>query len=173
MEQMRLDENPPIVPVARATEVLTRLYLWLLIQLCSCNHFLKILNDTMKNWQYEKLKISPFDEGKKKIAVPASKALITSYFLNIKGFLRSPFYFLCCSYMSGQSSYYAHVLSFFLLFFFIFLLWTPDLAGHLIWRLRGFRWPSIFLDFVTVGHFCCHILSCPSPLWNHVVYFLW
>lgn len=54
---MRLDENLPIVPVARATEVLTRLYLWLLIQLCSCNHFVKILNDTMTNWQYEKLNL--------------------------------------------------------------------------------------------------------------------
>lgn len=49
---------------------------------------------------------------KKKIALPASKALITSYFLNIKGFLGSPFYFRCFSYMSGQSLYYAHVLSF-------------------------------------------------------------
>ena len=99
---MRLDEKLPIVPVARATEVLIRLYLWLLIQLCSCNHFLKILNDNMRNWKNEKFKISPFDqEKKKKNAVPASKALITSYFLNIKGFLHFPFYFLCCSYMSG------------------------------------------------------------------------
>lgn len=111
MEQMRLYENLPIVPVARATEVPTGLYPWLLFSYAAVIIFEDIEWCYTKNWQYEKLKISPFDE-EKEIALPASKALITSYFLNIKGFLGSPFYFRCFSYMSGQSLYYAHVLSF-------------------------------------------------------------
>lgn len=47
--------------------------------------------------------------------------------------------------MLCQSLYYAQVLS--------FLLWILDRVGHLIWKLRGFWCPSIFLDFVTSGTF--------------------
>lgn len=68
MEQMRLDENPGIVPVARATEVPTQLCFCRLIQLCGSNNFFKILNDTMENWKYEKLKISPFDAERKNMS---------------------------------------------------------------------------------------------------------
>lgn len=171
MEQMRLDENPPIVPVARATEVLTHLYLWLLIQLCSCNHFLKILNDTMKNWQYEKLKISPFDEEKKKNCSSCIKSPNHVIFSQHKRLSPFPILFSLLQLYVRSIVILCTCAVFFSIFFFYFLLWTQ--AGHLIWSLRGFRWPSIFLDFVTVGHVCCHILSCPSPLWNHVVYFLW
>lgn len=61
--------------------------------------------------------------------------------------------------MSGQSSYYARAVFFF--FFHCGLQIRRDLwyGGS-----EGFWWPSIFLDFVTVGHFCRHILSCPSIL---------
>lgn len=103
----------------------------------------------MEHQEYEKLKISPFDaeKGKKrKSSSQHQKALITSYFLNIKGSLLFPILLPPrCSDMSCQSLYYAQVLS--------FLLWIPDRVGHLIWRLWGFWCPSIFLDFVTSGTF--------------------
>lgn len=144
MEQMRLDENPGIVPVARATEVPTQLYFWRLIQLCGSNHFWRYWTIPWSTRNMKNLRSHLLMRGKKKM-LPASKALITSYFLNIKGSLLSSFYFLCCSDMSCQSLYYAPVLS--------FLLWTVDRVGHLIWRLWGFWCPSIFLDFVTSGTF--------------------
>lgn len=70
----------------------------------------------MEQQKYEKLKISPFDAVEKNI-LPASKALITSYSLNIKGPFLSSFYPLRCSDMLCQSTYYAPVPSFFFFFY--------------------------------------------------------
>lgn len=55
----------------------------------------------------------------KKNILPASKALITSYSLNIKGPFLSSFYPLRCSDMLCQSTYYAPVPSFFSFFFIV------------------------------------------------------
>lgn len=145
MEQMRLGENPGIVPVARATEVPTQLYFCRLIQLYSSNNFWRYWTIRWRTRNMKNLRSHLLMQKKSMSSLKHQKPLITTYFLNIKGSLLSPLYFLCCSDMSCQSLYYAHVLS--------FLLWIPDRVGHLIWKLRGFWCPSIFLDFVTSGTF--------------------
>lgn len=109
-----------------------RLYLWLLFQLCSSNHFWRYW---MILWRTCNMKNSDLTFWWRKIALPASKALITSYFLNIKGFLRSPFYFRCFIYMAGQSLYHGHAV------FFLFFIVDSKSVGT-------FDMDAIFLDFV-------------------------
>lgn len=59
--------------------------------------------------------------------------------------------------------------------FLFFLLRSTNQVQRLIWKLRGFWCPSMFLDFSFFSSnsgtfFCLHILSCPLILCRWVVY---
>lgn len=156
---MILDGNPGTAPVARATEVPTQLYFWLLIQLCSHNNFSRYW---MIPWSTRNMKISPFDaekicassikspnhiifsEHKRLSPFPILFPLLQWYVMSIVILCTSAVFFFYCGLRIGSN------------------IWCGGSEGS----------DALLFSLISlpVGHFCHRILSCPSLLWKLVVY---
>ena len=151
-------KKPSTVPVARATEVPTQLYFCRLIQLCSSNNFWRYWTIRRSSGNMKNLRSHLLMRNKIWVA-PSIKSPNHITFSRHKRLSPFPHFISSAVVICHVSRYIMHKCCLFYCWFQI---------GWSIWYGGSEGSDALLFSLISlpVGHFCLHILSCPSLLWK-------